>query len=111
MSNTEVDLSETSQQVTADLPDGRTVQPGQTPDRGVPVGTPELDGLRSAYTRAVDQWVIAIRQEESLATADHSDAAWELWEHAGFKAKECEERTTAAKEAYKDGLRKLDYGF
>ncbi len=52
----------------------------------------------------------AIREEEALATPDHSIVAWELWEQAGFRAKEAGDHTAPrAKEAYKDGLRSVDY--
>ena len=71
----------------------------------------ELDHLQQAYKEAVERWVTAIREEESLATSDHSIVAWERWEQAGFRQKEAGEQATAAKEAYKDGLRNRDYGF
>jgi hypothetical protein len=71
----------------------------------------ELDRLQQAYKNAVNQWIAAVREEEALATPDHSIVAWERWEQAGFKAKEAEDRANVAKEAYKDGLRQLDYGF
>ena len=69
----------------------------------------ELDALQKAYKDAVDLWIAAIRDEENLATADHSIAAWEIWEQAGFQADEARDRANVAKEAYKDGLRLLDY--
>ncbi|HEY1756678.1 MAG TPA: hypothetical protein VGG72_14990 [Bryobacteraceae bacterium] len=69
----------------------------------------ELDRLQQLYKEAVEQWVLAIREEEALATPDHSIAAWEKWEQAGFKAQDAGERATEAKEGYKAGLRLLDY--
>jgi hypothetical protein len=75
----------------------------------MPIERSDLDRLQRVYKDAVDQWIAVIREEESLATPDHSIAAWELWEQAGFKAQEAQDRATAAKEAYKDGLRQLDY--
>lgn len=63
------------------------------------------------YKEAVERWVAAIREEEALATPDHSIRAWERWEHAGFKAKDAGEQATTAKEAYKAGLRLLDYDY
>jgi hypothetical protein len=75
----------------------------------MPIERSELDRLQRVYKDAIDQWIAVIREEESLATPDHSIAAWELWEQAGFKAQEAQDRATAAKEAYKDGLRQLDY--
>ncbi len=69
----------------------------------------DLDRLQKAYKDAVNVWIAAIREEENLATPDHSIVAWERWEQAGFKAQESQEQATVAKEAYKDGLRLLDY--
>ncbi len=78
---------------------------------GVAIELAELNRLRDAYKQAVEQWVTAIREEEALATPDHSVRAWDRWEHAGFKAEEAGELATAAKEAYIDGLRKIDFSF
>ena len=73
------------------------------------IGRTDLDRLQKSYKDAVDSWIAAIREEENLATPDHSIAAWELWEKAGFKADDARNQANAAKEAYKDGLRLLDY--
>jgi hypothetical protein len=67
-----------------------------------------LDRLQLLYKEAVDRWVTAIREEEALATPEHSIVAWERWEEAGFKALDARDQATVAKEAYKVGLRKLD---
>ena len=75
----------------------------------MPIEIAELDRLQRLYKEATERWIAAIRAEEALATPDHSVAAWEHWEEAGFKAKEAQHEATAAKEAYKDGLRNLDY--
>jgi len=76
----------------------------------MPIDTSDLDRYQRAYKEATDQWIAAIREEEALATPDHSIRAWERWEQAGFKAQEAQNRATVAKEAYKAGLRLLDYG-
>jgi hypothetical protein len=70
----------------------------------------ELDRLRQAYKDAVDKWIMAIRDEESLATPDHSVHAWDVWERAGFVEDEARGRALAAKEQYEGGLREADYG-
>jgi hypothetical protein len=75
----------------------------------VPIELAELDRLQREYKEATDRWIAAIRAEEALATPDHSVAAWEHWEQAGFKAQEAGELATTAKEAYKDGLRNTDF--
>ena len=71
----------------------------------------DLDRLQQNYKEAVDKWVAAIREEEALATSDHSIGAWERWEQAGFKVHNYFEDAVVAKTLYKEGLRLLDYGF
>jgi len=69
-----------------------------------------LDELRLAYKKAVDEWVDAIRAEEALATPDHSMVAMEHWDAAHFKEHDAHHRVTEARDAYKDGLRAVNYG-
>ena len=71
---------------------------------------PDLDELRLAYKAAVDEWVSAIRAEEALATPDHSMIAMEHWDAARFKEQDAQEKAAKAREAYKDGLRAVNYG-
>jgi hypothetical protein len=71
---------------------------------------PNLDELRLAYKNATDEWVSAIRAEESLATPDDSMIAMEKWDYAHFREEDCHARYTKALEAYKDGLRLVNYG-
>ena len=70
----------------------------------------QYDHLRDTYKAAVDEWVTAIREEEALATADHSMIAMERWDAANFKEQEAQKKVITAKEAYKDALRKFNYG-
>jgi len=74
------------------------------------MSTANLDQLRLAYKKAVDQWVDAIREEEALATADHSMIAMEHWDAAHFKEHDAHTKVTEARDAYKDGLRAVNYG-
>jgi len=69
-----------------------------------------LSELRLAYKKAVDDWVAAIRAEEALATPDHSMTAMELWDAAHLKEHDAHTKVTDAREAYKDGLRGVNYG-
>lgn len=69
-----------------------------------------IDQLRLDYKKAVDEWVAAIRAEEALATPDHSMIAMEKWDAAHFKEHDAHTKATEAREAYKDGLRSLNYG-
>jgi hypothetical protein len=63
-----------------------------------------------SYKDAVDERVAAIRDEEALATPNHSMIAMEHWAAAGFKEQDAKKRAIAAKEAYKDALRLFNYG-
>lgn len=71
----------------------------------------DCDRLRQAYKDAVDAWVAAIRAEEALATPDHSMVAMEHWDAACFKEQDAQKKAIETKEAYKDALRKFNYGF
>jgi hypothetical protein len=73
--------------------------------------TTELDRLRQAYKVAVDQWVATIRDEEELATPDHSMVQMERWDAASFRERDALEKAQAAKDGYKDALRKINYAF
>jgi hypothetical protein len=70
----------------------------------------DLDQSRLAYKNAVEEWVNAIRAEEALATPDHSETAMEKWDAAHFAEHDAHMKATEAREAYKDGLRKINYG-
>jgi hypothetical protein len=74
------------------------------------VSEQDLDQLRLAYKEAIDEWIDAIRAEEALATPDHSMLAMEEWDAAHLKEHDAHTRTTEAREAYKDALRRLNYG-
>ena len=71
----------------------------------------EFDQLLRSYRQAVDAWVGAIRAEESLATGDHSMVQMEKWDDAGFKLHDAELTAKKARDAYKNALRKKNYGF
>lgn len=71
---------------------------------------PNLDELQAAYKEAVEQFVTAIRAEEALATPDHSETAMEKWDSADFSVQDAEKKARKARDAYKEGLRYLNYG-
>jgi hypothetical protein len=70
-----------------------------------------FDQLLSSYKQAVDRWVDAIRAEESLETPDHSMVQMEKWDDAGFALHDAELAAKKARDAYKNALRKKNYGF
>jgi hypothetical protein len=71
----------------------------------------DFDQLLAAYRAAVDVWVGAIRNEESLANDDHSMVEMERWDDEEFKVEDAEKAAKKARDAYKDALRKKNYGF
>jgi hypothetical protein len=73
--------------------------------------TIDFDRLLGEYRSAVDRWVDAIRIEESLANEDHSIVEMEKWDDAGFALHDAELAAKKARDAYKNALRKKNYGF
>jgi len=72
---------------------------------------PELDELQAAYRRAVEQWIAAIRKEETLASVNHNVAEVDQWEAAHFAEDEMRDKVKAAKGKYEDALREKFFGF
>jgi hypothetical protein len=69
-----------------------------------------LDELRDQYKQAVDAWIETIRAEEALANVDGSEVAYEHWDKAHFTEEDGRNAAKAARDRYKDALRKLHYG-
>ena len=44
-----------------------------------------LDQLQKAYKEAVEAWITTIREEEALASTEHTVAEIDEWEEAGFR--------------------------
>ncbi len=59
----------------------------------------DLDALQAAYKAAVEEWVAAIREEEALASVDHSVAKLDLWEAAHFREDEKRNAVSRRQEA------------
>ena len=71
----------------------------------------DLDQLQTAYKTAVDQWISAIREEEALASADHSEAEVDTWEAAGFREEDARKKAKEAKKQYEGALREKFFNF
>ena len=71
----------------------------------------ELDRLQADYRKAVDDWVAAIREEESLAAVEHSVAKLDQWEEAHYREHKMHKEVIFRKRLYEDGLRREFYGF
>jgi hypothetical protein len=71
----------------------------------------ELDQMQSNYKAAVDAWVTAIRQEEALASVNHTVAQVDQWELAGDREEEARHKAKAAKTAYESALRQEFFHF
>ena len=70
-----------------------------------------LDEKQAAYKTAVEQWIAAIREEEALASGDHSVAEIDKWEEAHFREEDLRNQAIAAKKEYEDVLREKFFGF
>ena len=75
------------------------------------IDTPELDQMQSAYKAAVEEWIAAIKQEEALASVNHTIAEVDKWEGAHFAEDEIRSKVKAAKKNYEDALREKFFGF
>ncbi len=73
--------------------------------------TSRLDAMQSAYKAAVGKWIAAIREEEALASVNHSIAEVDKWEAAHFREDEIRSEVKEAKKAYEDALREKFFGF
>ena len=73
--------------------------------------TSKLDEIQNAYKAAVEKWIAAIREEEALASVNHSVAEVDKWEAAHFKEDEIRRQVKAAKRDYEDALRQKFFGF
>jgi hypothetical protein len=73
--------------------------------------TSELDQMQVAYRAAVEEWITAIKEEEALASVNHSVAEVDRWEAAHFKEDEVRNKVIAAKKRYEDALREKFFGF
>jgi hypothetical protein len=71
----------------------------------------DLDQLQTAYKTAVDNWVTAIREEEALASGDHSETEIDAWEAADFREEDAREKTKQAKKDYEGALREKFFNF
>lgn len=71
----------------------------------------ELDKLQSAYKAAVEEWIAAIREEEALASVNHTVAEIDQWEAAGFREDDARQKAKVAKTAYEDALRQEFFDF
>jgi len=72
---------------------------------------PELDDLQAAYQAAVEAWILSIRKEEALASANHSLIEIDKWEQANLDEDEMRNSVKAAKAKYEDASRAKLFGF
>ena len=77
----------------------------------MPDDNAHLDQMQAAYKAAVEEWIAAIKEEEALASVNHSIAEVDKWEAAHFKEEESREKVNAAKQRYEDALRQKFFGF
>ena len=71
----------------------------------VTISDSDLDKFQSFYKSRVEEWIAAIREEEALASLNHSAAQLDIWEQAHQKQESLHEAVTEAKKEYEDALR------
>jgi hypothetical protein len=71
----------------------------------------ELDQLQASYKGAVENWVKAIREEETLASSNHNVADLDKWEAAHFREHKLHREADYRKRLYEDALRREFFGF
>jgi hypothetical protein len=71
----------------------------------------DLDQMQAAYKAAVEEWIAAIKQEEALASVNHTIAEVDKWEGASFREDELRGKVKAAKKHYENALREKLFGF
>jgi hypothetical protein len=75
------------------------------------VDTSELDQMQAAYKAAVEEWIGAIKEEETLASVNHTVAQVDKWEGAHFAEDKIRSKVKAAKKQHEDALREKFFGF
>jgi hypothetical protein len=71
----------------------------------------DLNQMQAAYKEAVERWIKAIREEEALASGDHSEAEIDAWEAADFREEDAREKAKEAKKNYEGALREKFFNF
>jgi len=80
-------------------------------DKDIEIEDAELDQMQAAYKAAVEEWIAAIREEEALASVNHTVAEVDKWEGAHFREEEIRDKALAAKAEYEAALRQKFYHF
>jgi hypothetical protein len=71
----------------------------------------DLDQMQATYKAAVEAWIASIKEEEALASVNHTVAEVDKWEGASFKEDELRKKVKTAKKHYEDALREKLFGF
>jgi hypothetical protein len=71
----------------------------------------DFDELQANYKAAVEEWITAIKQEEALASVNHTVAEVDKWEAAHFSEDAIRTKVKGAKKQYEDALREKFFGF
>ena len=71
----------------------------------------DLNQMQAAYKTAVEEWIAAIKEEEALASVNHSIAEVDKWEAAHFNEEKIRHKVKGAKQRYEDALRQKFFGF
>jgi hypothetical protein len=71
----------------------------------------ELDQTLDTYKAAVEDWIAAIREEEALASVNHTIVQFDQWEAAHFKEDSIRNKVKTAKKHYEEALNRKFFNF
>ena len=73
----------------------------------------KLDQMQTAYKAAVEEWIATIKQEEALASVNHTVAEVDKWEGAHFTEDKIRNKVKAAEkgDCFEDALREKFFRF
>ena len=73
--------------------------------------TSELDQTLGTYKAAVEDWIAAIKEEEALASVNHTIVQFDQWEAAHFKEDSIRNKVKVAKKHYEEALNRKFFNF
>jgi hypothetical protein len=77
----------------------------------VPDEQSELDESLGAYKAGVEEWIAAIKEEEALASVNHTVVEFDQWEAAHFKEDKVRNKVKALKKQYEEALNRKFFHF
>jgi hypothetical protein len=71
----------------------------------------DVDHMLSTYKAAVEEWIAANKEEEALASVNHTVVDFDQWEAAHFKEDSIRNKVITVKKQYEDALNRKFFKF